>query len=240
MAGGGASGGGAAYGGPGGNNASSSYGDSGSGMGGPAGGARGAVPAQLHPSQGRRGSPCGGTQVTGGGPNPAGGGRRRHGGWAVQRAAGRGARLPARGAVPAAPAMAGKRPRGPLRPRPGSDGRPGVYDETRMQTATTPLARARMRAQGVMGQLKRLLTNQAAGFDDTRPNQASPQLAQAMASVERAEETSAERTCWRMRRARSTARRRWTRPWASCASAPASSRRPPPPPPKKRRLKSWP
>jgi len=70
----------------------------------------------------------------------------------------------------------------------------GVYDETRMQTATTPLARARMRAQGVMGQLKRLLTNQAVGFDDTRPSNASPQLAQAMASVERAQETGAERT----------------------------------------------
>jgi hypothetical protein len=69
-----------------------------------------------------------------------------------------------------------------------------VYDETRMQTATTPLARARMRAQGVMGQLKRLLTNQVAGFDDTRPNQASPQLAQAMASVERAGRKRRERT----------------------------------------------
>jgi len=70
----------------------------------------------------------------------------------------------------------------------------GVYDETRLQTATTPLARARMRAQGVMGQLKRLLSNQAAGFDDTRPSQASPQLAQAMAHVERVQETGGERT----------------------------------------------
>jgi len=70
----------------------------------------------------------------------------------------------------------------------------GVYDETRMQTATTPLARARMRAQGVMGQLKRLLTNQAVGFDDTRPSNASPQLMQAMVSAERAQETGAERT----------------------------------------------
>jgi hypothetical protein len=70
----------------------------------------------------------------------------------------------------------------------------GVYDETRLQTATTPLARARMRAQGVMGQLKRLLSNQAVGFDDTRPSNASPQLAQAMASVERAQETGGERT----------------------------------------------
>lgn len=51
-----------------------------------------------------------------------------------------------------------------------------------------------MRAQGVMGHLKRLLSNQVAGFDDTRPSHASPQLAQAMASVERADESGAERT----------------------------------------------
>ena len=54
-------------------------------------------------------------------------------------------------------------------------------EETRMQTATSPLARARMRAQGVMGNLRRLLTNQVAGFDDTRGAQATPQLAQALA-----------------------------------------------------------
>ncbi len=63
-----------------------------------------------------------------------------------------------------------------------------VYDETRLQTATTPLARARMRAQGVMGHLKRLLSDRVAGFDDTRPQQASPPLAQAMASVQREQE----------------------------------------------------
>ncbi len=56
------------------------------------------------------------------------------------------------------------------------------HDETRMQTATSPLARAKMRAQGVMGTLKRLLSNQVAGFDDTRSSQASPQLALALAS----------------------------------------------------------
>lgn len=72
----------------------------------------------------------------------------------------------------------------------GAGARNSVYDETRLQTATTPLARARMRAQGVMGHLKRLLSNQVAGFDDTRTNQASPQLAQAIASVQRAEEES--------------------------------------------------
>jgi Protein of unknown function (DUF1631) len=52
--------------------------------------------------------------------------------------------------------------------------------ETRMQTATTPLARARMRAQGVMGQLKSLLVNRVAGFEDTRGPNMSPQLAAAM------------------------------------------------------------
>ncbi len=69
-----------------------------------------------------------------------------------------------------------------------------VFDETRMQTATTPLSRARMRAQGVMGHLKRLLTHQVAGFDDTRSNRASPRLAEAMASVMQAESTSADKT----------------------------------------------
>ncbi|MBC7608832.1 MAG: DUF1631 domain-containing protein [Polaromonas sp.] len=65
-----------------------------------------------------------------------------------------------------------------------------TYDETRMQTATTPLAKARMRAQGVMGHLKRLLTNQVAEFDDTRGSQASPQLVRALAGVQAAESSS--------------------------------------------------
>ncbi len=58
-----------------------------------------------------------------------------------------------------------------------------AHEETRMQTATTPLAKAKMRAQGVMGGLMRLLTNQVAGFDNTRAAQASPDLAQAMANM---------------------------------------------------------
>ncbi|MFC6280587.1 MULTISPECIES: DUF1631 family protein [Polaromonas] len=74
-----------------------------------------------------------------------------------------------------------------------SMGHSSPHDETRMQTATTPLARARMRAQGVMGSLKRLLTNQVAGFDDTRASQESPQLAQAFAGMAAAE-SSNERT----------------------------------------------
>ena len=63
-----------------------------------------------------------------------------------------------------------------------------MHDETRLQTATTPLARVRMRAQGVLGHLKRLLSSQVPGFDDTRAMSASPQLAQAINSVQRGEQ----------------------------------------------------
>jgi hypothetical protein len=58
----------------------------------------------------------------------------------------------------------------------------GVQDETRMMTSTTPLARARMRAQGVIGQLKRLLIDNVADFDVTSHRPASPALAQALAA----------------------------------------------------------
>lgn len=63
-----------------------------------------------------------------------------------------------------------------------------VPDETSMQTATTPMARVRMRAQGVMGRLKQMLTNHVAGFDERRTSQASPQLAQAITQMEQMEE----------------------------------------------------
>ena len=56
-------------------------------------------------------------------------------------------------------------------------------DETRMQTSATPMGRARMKAQGVMGQLKRMLSNQVDGFDDTRAAHPSPQLTQAIAAI---------------------------------------------------------
>ncbi|MDO8742920.1 MAG: DUF1631 family protein [Polaromonas sp.] len=62
--------------------------------------------------------------------------------------------------------------------------RNAIYDETRMQTGTSPLARARMRAQGVMGHLKRLLSDQAVDFDATHVNAPSPQLAQALSRMQ--------------------------------------------------------
>ena len=64
----------------------------------------------------------------------------------------------------------------------------GVHDETRMQTATTPLARARMRAQGVMGHLRKLLSDRVSGYDDTRPVQASPELSRVMSRQQKSEE----------------------------------------------------
>ncbi|WP_427914285.1 DUF1631 family protein [Ramlibacter sp. MMS24-I3-19] len=55
----------------------------------------------------------------------------------------------------------------------------GVAEETRMMTSSTPLARARMRASGVLGQLKRLLTDRA-GYNPEQVVPPSPGLAQAM------------------------------------------------------------
>ena len=54
-------------------------------------------------------------------------------------------------------------------------------EETRMLTAGTPLARARSRAQGVLGQLKRIFTSSAGhDFVGTAHYQQSPALAQAI------------------------------------------------------------
>jgi len=58
----------------------------------------------------------------------------------------------------------------------------GVSDETRLMTSNPPLARARARASGVLGQLKRLLTDRVAGFDGSNPpTRPSPALAEALA-----------------------------------------------------------
>ena len=62
----------------------------------------------------------------------------------------------------------------------GGYGRGPASEETRMMTGTTPLARARMRATGVIGQLKRLLTDRVAGFDMSHVTRPSPALAEAL------------------------------------------------------------
>ena len=66
-----------------------------------------------------------------------------------------------------------------------------AQDETRMMTAATPLARARSRAQGVLGQLKRLLIGKVGPeFDATSYEAASPALAAAI-TAKRAESVAA-------------------------------------------------
>jgi hypothetical protein len=57
----------------------------------------------------------------------------------------------------------------------------GVNEETRLMTGTSPLARARMRAQGVVGRLKRMLMDRVGGdFEATQVMPPSPGLQQAM------------------------------------------------------------
>ncbi len=57
----------------------------------------------------------------------------------------------------------------------------GVQDETRLMTSTSPLARARMRAQGVVGRLKRMLIDRVGGdFEATQLLPPSPRLQQAI------------------------------------------------------------
>lgn len=60
----------------------------------------------------------------------------------------------------------------------------GVHDETRLMTHSSPLARARMRAQGVVGRLRRLLADKIGGdFEATQLLPTSPRLQQAMQEV---------------------------------------------------------
>ena len=60
----------------------------------------------------------------------------------------------------------------------------GVHEETRMMTGTSPLARARQRAQGVVGRLKRLLLDRVGGeFEATQLLEPSAPLQQAIQRV---------------------------------------------------------
>ncbi|MBL0421181.1 DUF1631 family protein [Ramlibacter sp. AW1] len=61
-----------------------------------------------------------------------------------------------------------------------SPGWSGTGDAGLTTTTTSPMGRARVKAQGVIGQLKRLLTQRVAGFDSDRPIAASPALSQAI------------------------------------------------------------
>jgi hypothetical protein len=136
------------------------------GFGGPGGSGRSAgMPGMGRPGDGRPGN--------GGGSGGAGGGYSRSNGFGP---GGNGAGLGTDGGGGSGGSSGG----GGGRPSPGS----ATHFDTRMQSAMTPMAKARMRAQGVMSHLKRLLSSQlGAGLDVTRGQQASPQLAQALASM---------------------------------------------------------
>ena len=71
---------------------------------------------------------------------------------------------------------ADSRPGSGMRSRPGGG---GVAEETRLMTSSPPLARARARATGVLGQLKRLLSDRVVGYDNP-PTRPSPALAHAL------------------------------------------------------------
>ncbi len=62
--------------------------------------------------------------------------------------------------------------------------RNSTAEETRLMTSTTPLARARQRAQGILGQLKRLLVDRGADFEQTVRGTPSPDLMEAMDAEE--------------------------------------------------------
>lgn len=118
--------------------------------------------------------------------HPAGGGDRSRGadgGAAGGGRSGSGATKSA-GAVSGDGGGRGGLPGGSAAPSDSAAARAAIHDETRMQTGTSPLARARMRAQGVMGHLKRLLSDHAVDFDHTHVNQPSPQLAQALSKAQ--------------------------------------------------------
>ena len=65
--------------------------------------------------------------------------------------------------------------------------------DARLQAAATPLARMRMRASGVIGRLKLLLTSRVEGFDDTRAHQPSPRLEQAMSRLQQLQQAEQAR-----------------------------------------------
>ena len=68
----------------------------------------------------------------------------------------------------------------------------GALEETRMMTSTTPLSRARMRAQGVLGSLRRFISDRVSDFEETRVTGPSPMLAQAMNNLQAAPPMVAE------------------------------------------------
>ena len=131
----------------------------GSRSGGGAGAARGVPEADAGQNRDNAQVPDGGSAGGGGGHGSAGGAPSRQAGASVMSQPGG-----LRGASPSAVM--------------------GVQEETRMMTSSSPLARARMRAQGVVGRLKRLLVERVGGdFEATQILETSPRLRQAIQQV---------------------------------------------------------
>jgi hypothetical protein len=107
-------------------------------------------------------------------------------GWQSEQGSVSSTGAPIFGAAPArGPAGSGAVERARSRPSTGGYGSDGgsAAEETRMMTGTTPLARARSRAAGVVGQLKRLLGNSGGvDFEATVHRAPSPALAAAIAA----------------------------------------------------------
>lgn len=129
------------------------------------------------------------TQPTGPGPMPTDPNPPRSGGFFGGRLgwgkdnSGAGPATSANAGLPSGPSQApAPSDRGQMPSGRGAGGYGGSHEETRMMTSTTPLARARSRALGVMGHLKRLLVGEAdASFEATAYQPPSPALAAAMA-----------------------------------------------------------
>ncbi len=137
-----------------------------------------------------------GVQAASGGPSGAGGGSMStvpgggggwqgggHGAGATRLAEGHGARPTMPGAAPSTTSTAygGGHTQMPD-VRHSALARAG--QETRMMTAVSPMTRVRQRAQGVLGQLRRLLTDQLSNFDVAAPPvPPSPALARAIAEA---------------------------------------------------------
>ncbi len=153
-----------------------------SGPGGSGGGGWGASPGAGGPGGGFAGGGAGAGGARAGAPGAsfAGGAGAPAPGWGATRAGG----APSTGgsSFPSTRAQSGGGATSGLRS--STMGAPsGPQADTRLMTGTSPLARARAKAQGVLGQLKRLLVDRGAEFDVSRPAQTSPALSQAMSQV---------------------------------------------------------
>jgi len=156
-----------------------------------------------HPGQqggtegGSYGAPSGGyaqgspqpSNMEAGGAAPSGAAVQRSGGgfFGGRLGWGGGTSAPATGPGPSGPqAVSSSSPTPFWRQSSGSNSMPGnaygAGEETRMLTATTPIARARSRAQGVIGQIRRLFVSHGGGdFGGTAHHAPSPALAAAIA-----------------------------------------------------------